>query len=135
MRDGDWRILVVDDDLEMCRLLEEFLQGEGFQVYATGDSLEASNLIKREEFDLIITDLKMNILKGLDLLEEVQRIAPLTPVIIITAFGTIESAIKAMKMGAYDYITKPFQMDELLLTLRKALETRQLKKEVIRLRK
>lgn len=135
MREGDWRILVVDDDLEMCRLLEEFLQGEGFQVYATGDSLEASNLIKREEFDLIITDLKMNVLKGLDLLEEVQRIAPLTPVIIITAFGTIESAIKAMKMGAYDYITKPFQMDELLLTLRKALETRQLKKEVIRLRK
>jgi len=135
MREENRRILVVDDDPEMCRLLSEFLQGEGFHVSSTGDSLEASNLIQREEFDLLITDLKMKGLKGLDLLEEVQRVAPLTPVIIITAFGTIESAIKAMKMGAYDYITKPFQMDELLLTLRKALETRYLKKEVIRLRK
>jgi DNA-binding NtrC family response regulator len=135
MREGNWRILVVDDDIEMCNLLTEFLRVEGFKVFATGDSLEASNLINHEEFDLIITDLKMKGLKGLDLLENVQKVSPLTPVIIITAFGSIESAIKAMKMGAYDYITKPFQMDELLLTLRKALETRQLKKEVIRLKR
>jgi len=135
MKEGNWRILVVDDDIEMCNLLTEFLREEGFKVFATGDSLEASNLINHEEFDLIITDLKMKGLKGLDLLENVQRVSPLTPVIIITAFGSIESAIKAMKMGAYDYITKPFQMDELLLTLRKALETRQLKKEVIRLKR
>jgi DNA-binding NtrC family response regulator len=74
-------------------------------------------------------------LKGLDLLEEAKKGAPLTPVIIITAFGTIESAIKAIKMGAYDYITKPFQMEELVLTVKKALENRLLKKEVIRLKK
>lgn len=135
MREGNDRILVVDDDLEMCGLLAEVLREEGFHVSATGDSFEALNLLKREEFDLLITDLKMKGLKGLDLLEEAKKVAPTTPVIIITAFGTIESAIKAMKMGAYDYITKPFQMDELILTLRKALETRQLRKEVIRLRK
>ncbi len=135
MREGNDRILVVDDDLEMGGLLSEVLQEEGFHVSTTGDSLEALSLLKREEFDLLITDLKMKGLKGLDLLEEAKRVAPTTPVIIITAFGTIESAIKAMKMGAYDYITKPFQMDELILTLRKALETRQLRKEVIRLRK
>ncbi len=135
MREGNDRILVVDDDLEMCGLLAEVLREEGFRVSATGDSLEALTLLKREEFDLLITDLKMKGLKGLDLLEEAKKVAPTTPVIIITAFGTVESAIKAMKMGAYDYITKPFQMDELLLTLRKALETRQLRKEVIRLRK
>jgi DNA-binding NtrC family response regulator len=80
-------------------------------------------------------DLKMKGLKGLDLLEEANKVAPLTHVIIITAFGTIESAIKAMKMGAYDYITKPFKMDELVLAVRKALENRFLKKEVVRLRK
>ncbi len=74
-------------------------------------------------------------LKGLDLLEEAKKVAPLTPVIIITAFGTIESAIQAMKMGAYDYITKPFQMDEIVLTVKKALENRLLKKEVVRLKK
>jgi len=91
--------------------------------------------IKKEDFDVIITDLKMKGLKGLDLLEETNKVAPLTPVIIITAFGTIESAIKAMKMGAYDYITKPFQMDELVLTVKKALENRFLKKEVVRLKK
>ena len=128
-------ILVVDDDLEMCQLLSDVLRGEGFSVHATGDSLQAAKLMKKEEFDVLITDLRMKGLKGLDLLEEANRVAPFTPVIIITAFGSIESAIQAMKMGAYDYVTKPFQMDELILTVRKALENRLLKKEVLRLKK
>jgi DNA-binding NtrC family response regulator len=131
----DYKVLVVDDDVEMCGLLSEVLKGEAFSVITTHDSLEASKILKREEFDIVITDLKMKGLKGLDLLEETNKVAPPTPVIIITAFGTIESAIKAMKMGAYDYITKPFQMDELVITVRKALENRLLKKEVVRLKK
>jgi DNA-binding NtrC family response regulator len=129
------KILVIDDDLEMCGLLSDVLKGEGFSVLAIGESLEASRALKKEEFDVIITDLKMKGLKGLDLLEEAKKVAPLTPVIIITAFGTIESAIQAMKMGAYDYITKPFQMDEIVLTVKKALENRLLKKEVVRLKR
>ena len=129
------KILVIDDDPEMCRLLSDVLKGEGFSVLAIGESLEASKALKKEEFDVIVTDLKMKGLKGLDLLEEAKKVAPLTPVIIITAFGTIESAIKAMKMGAYDYITKPFQIDEIVLTVKKALENRLLKKEVVRLKK
>ncbi|MEW6377500.1 MAG: sigma-54 dependent transcriptional regulator [Thermodesulfobacteriota bacterium] len=129
------KVLVVDDDLEMCGMLSDVLKEEGFSVLTMDESLEASRILKKEEFDVIITDLKMKGLKGLDLLEESNKMAPLTPVIIITAFGTIESAIKAMKMGAYDYITKPFQMDELVLTVRKALENRLLKKEVVRLKK
>jgi DNA-binding NtrC family response regulator len=133
--DRDRNVLVVDDDLEMCGLISDVLSGEGFSVLTTGDSLEASKTLKKEDFDVIITDLRMKGLKGLDLLEEARQVAPLTPVIIITAFGTIESAIKAMKMGAYDYITKPFQMDELVITVKKALENRLLKKEVIRLKK
>jgi DNA-binding NtrC family response regulator len=135
MGERDYKILVVDDDLEMCGVLSEVLQEEGFSVIALSDSLEAAKALKREEFDTIVTDLKMKGLKGLDLLEEAKKRAPLTPVIIITAFGTIESAIQAMKMGAYDYITKPFQVDELLLTVKKALENRLLKKEVVRLKK
>lgn len=135
MKDMNYKVLVVDDDLEMCGLLSDVLKGEGFSATRTGDSLEASKILKREEFDVIVTDLKMKGLKGLDLLEEAKSVAPMTPVIIITAFGTIESAIKAMKMGAYDYITKPFQMDELVLTVKKALENRLLKKEVVRLKK
>jgi DNA-binding NtrC family response regulator len=129
------RILVVDDDREMASLLSDVLRGEGFSVLPLSDSLEASRILQKEEFDVLITDLRMKGLKGLDLLEEAKKEAPLTPVIIITAFGTIESAIQAMKMGAYDYITKPFQMDQIVLTVRKALENRWLKKEVARLKK
>ena len=129
------KILIVDDDLEMCAFLSDLLQGEGFSVTTTGDSLEASKILKKEEFDILITDLRMKGLKGLDLLGEAKKIAPLTPVIIITAFGTIASAIQAMKLGAYDYITKPFQTDELILTVTKALENRFLKREIVRLKK
>jgi DNA-binding NtrC family response regulator len=133
--DRDYKVLVVDDDLEMCGLISDVLKGEGFSATSIGDSLEASKILKREEFDVIVTDLKMKGLKGLDLLEEAKKVAPRTPVIIITAFGTVESAIKAMKMGAYDYITKPFQVDEFVLTVKKALENRLLKSEVVRLKK
>jgi len=129
------KILVVDDDREMASLLSDVLRGEGFSVFPQSDSLEASKILQREEFDVLITDLKMKGLKGLDLLEEAKKVAPLTPVIIITAFGTIESAIQAMKLGAYDYITKPFQMDQIVLIVKKALENRWLKKEVVRLKK
>jgi len=135
MKEKNCKVLVVDDDLEMCRLLSDVLKGEGFSATSLDDSLEASKILIKEEFDVIITDLKMRGLKGLDLLEEAKKVAPLTPVIIITAFGTIESAIQAMKMGAYDYITKPFQVEELVLTVKKALENRLLKKEVVRLKK
>jgi len=135
MTNKRYRILVVDDDLEMCGLLSDVLSQEGFSALTISQSLEASKTIKKEEFDVIVTDLRMKGLKGLDLLQEAKRVAPLTPVIIITAFGTIESAIQAMKMGAYDYITKPFQIDEFVLTVKKALENRLLKKEVVRLRK
>ncbi len=135
MRDKGHKVLVVDDDDEMCRMVSDILKGEGFSVLAVNESLEASKLLNKEDFDVMITDLRMKGLKGLDLLEKANKVAPLTPVIIITAFGTIESAIKAMKMGAYDYITKPFKMEEFVLTVRKALENRLLKKEVVRLRK
>jgi DNA-binding NtrC family response regulator len=130
-----YKVLVVDDDPEMCRLLSDVLTGEKFSVLTIGESLEASKILNKEEFDIVIADLKMKGLKGLDLLEETKKVAPLTPVIIITAFGTIESAIQAMKMGAYDYITKPFQLNEIVMTVKKALENRLLKKEIVRLKK
>lgn len=129
------KILVVDDDREMCALLEEVLRAEGFFLTTSTSSEEAIRYLKKGDFDVVITDLMMQGLKGLELLHESKKIAPLTPVIIITAFGTVESAIKAMKMGAYDYITKPFQLDELILTVKKAMENRMLKEEVSRLKR
>jgi DNA-binding NtrC family response regulator len=135
MTDQNHRVLVVDDDPEMVSVLSDVLKEEGFSVFTTNESLGALRILKKEDFDVIITDLKMKGLQGLDLLEESNKVSPLTPVIIITAFGSIESAKKAIKMGAYDYITKPFEMDEIILTVRKALENRLLKKEVLRLKK
>jgi DNA-binding NtrC family response regulator len=128
-------VLVVDDDPGMCQMLSDVFQAEGWSTVTVTDSLDAAKTLRKQEFDILVTDLKMKGLKGLDLLEEAKRVAPVTPVIIITAFGTIESAIQAMRMGAYDYVTKPFQMDELVLTVRKALETRILKEEVARLKR
>jgi DNA-binding NtrC family response regulator len=135
MKSRRHKILVVDDDLQMCELLSDFLEGEGFSVRTLGNSAKALKILKEEEFDVILTDLKMKGKDGLDLLEETKQIAPETPVILMTAFGSIESAVKAMKMGAYDYITKSPDMDELMFTVRKALENRLLKKEVVDLRK
>jgi DNA-binding NtrC family response regulator len=135
MMDRRHKILVVDDDADMCELLSDVLEAEGLSVLTVVDSSEAAKILKEEEFDVIITDLQMKGLKGLDLLEEAKSVTPFTPVIIITAFGTIESAIKAIKMGADDYVTKPFRTDKIVLTVKKALENRMLKKEVVRLRK
>jgi DNA-binding NtrC family response regulator len=135
MKDKRHKILVVDDDLKMCELLSEILKDEGFSVTTSRDSLKASGILNKEEFDVILTDLKMHGMDGIDLLDEAKEAAPLTPVIIMTAFGTIETAIKAMKMGAYDYVLKSDQADELLLTVKKALEYRLLKKEIVHLRR
>jgi DNA-binding NtrC family response regulator len=135
MRGKDYKILVVDDDPEMCQTISDVLCEEGFSVDTLNESMQASKLLRNKEFDVIVTDLRMKGLKGLDLLGETRKVNPPPPVIIITAFGTIESAIQAMKMGAYDYITKPFKMEELVLTIQKALEHRLLKKEIIRLKR
>ncbi len=135
MKDKLHKILVVDDDLKMCELLSDILNGEGYSVTTSGNSLKALKILKEEEFDVLLTDLKMKGMDGIDLLDEAKQVAPLTPVIIMTAFGTIETAIKAMKMGAYDYVLKSDQMDELILVLRRAMEHRLLKKEIISLRR
>lgn len=135
MRDKLHKILVVDDDPRMCELLSDILSEEGYSTKTSGNSLKALKTLKGEEFDVILTDLKMKGMDGMDLLEEAKQAAPFTPVIIMTAFGTIETAIKAMKMGAYDYVLKSDQTDGLILTVKKALEYRLLKKEIARLRK
>ena len=135
MEENNYRILVVDDDEEMCLLIAEVLLKKEFSVVTLSDSLQAAQVLRQEEFDVIVTDLEMKGLRGTDLLREATVASPMTPVIIITAFGSIESAIQAMKLGAYDYVTKPFDKEELVLVVKKAIENRTLKKEVLRLRK
>lgn len=115
------RILVVDDEPNMRKVLSALLRGDGYEVVAASSGEEALRCFKSREFNAIITDLKMPGMSGLDVLSEVSRINSSIPVIVITAYGTVENAVEAMKKGAYDYVLKPFDNNEIRLTVRKAL--------------
>ena len=115
-------ILVVDDDLRMRQLMAELLTREGYGVSATGDSREALMMLKEKVYDLVVTDLKMPHADGLDVLSFAKEANPDTLVIMVTAHGTVESAIEAIRKGAYDYIQKPFDPDHVLLLVRRALD-------------
>lgn len=128
------RVLVVDDEKSMCDFLEIMLKKEGYQVRTTTDPREALELVEKEPFHLVLTDVRMPEIDGFQVLRRVKEVQPETLVIMITAYGSPEGAVEAMKQGAYDYITKPFRVDEVKLVIRKALERYRLWEENIRLR-
>lgn len=116
-----FEILVVDDDRRMRQLIEEILTESGFSVASSGDGRDALLMLKERPYDLIITDLKMPYVDGMDILAYAKQVNPDGLIIMITAHGTIESAIEAIKKGAYDYIQKPFDPDRLLLIIERAV--------------
>lgn len=116
------KILVVDDDASLRRVLSHHLSEAGYQVVAAADGKNGLELSTEEQIDLVITDIQMPEMSGLELLRRIKVISPDTAVLVITAFGSIETAVEAMKLGAYDYVTKPFNREELLLTVSKALQ-------------
>jgi two-component system response regulator AtoC len=123
-------LLVVDDDAETRDLLSEFLGEAGHRVVTSGSGEEALEIGKRESFDVIISDMRLGPnLTGLDVLRAYKSIQPESEVILITAFGSMETAIEAVKAGAFDYISKPFKIDEVLLQVERALGNRQLVRE------
>jgi len=126
-------ILIVDDEKNYLVVLEALLSPEGYEIIASDKAQDALRLIREADVDLVLTDMKMPGMTGMELLEEAKKIKPEVPVIMMTAYGTIEMAVEAMKKHAYDYITKPFQNEELKLTIRKALENYRLVKENRRL--
>ena len=128
------RVLVVDDEAGMRKSLAIMLRREDYTVAEAAGGTEALDQIGREVFDLIVADLNMDDLSGLEVLRHVKQANPDVEVIMMTAYGTIESAVEAMKLGAFDFITKPFQPEEILLRVRNALDKRQLRREVHRLR-
>ena len=127
-------ILVVDDEKEMRQLLRDTLEEEQYRVVVASDGHEALICMKTEKFPVVVTDLRMKGMDGLGLLEQVVRKHPESNLIMMTAFGTVESAVDAMKHGAFDYLTKPVKTDELLVTVGKALREALLRKEVQQLR-
>lgn len=115
-----FEILVIDDDMRMKQLIEEILSEEGYNATAVSDSREAIILLKERHYDIVITDLKMPYVDGIQVLTFAKQFHPDTLVIMITAHGTIESAIEAIRKGAYDYIQKPFSPDQLILLIKRA---------------
>jgi two-component system response regulator PilR (NtrC family) len=128
------RILVVDDERSMREFLEIFFRREGYAAVTAADVDAALLAVESDDFDVVISDVAMPGRDGLELLRAVKATAPETVVIMITAFATTETAIAAMKEGAYDYVTKPFKVDELRLVVEKALEKKLLTQENRRLR-
>jgi DNA-binding NtrC family response regulator len=127
-------VLVVEDKDSMAQMLSQAIGGEGYQIVLARDGREGIQKFKENQIDLVVTDLKLPHKSGLDVLEMVKEHNPLIPVILMTAYGTIETAVKAVKEGAYDFLTKPFDPDHLLILIGKALEKQRLFTENILLR-
>ena len=123
------RILVVDDEINMQVVLRAMLKKEGYEVFTAPDGREALKVLADDDIDVVVTDLKMPNLDGMGLLERVAADYPAVPVIMITAHGTVATAVDALKKGAFDYVTKPFEQDELKNVVLKAIKTRRLSDE------
>ncbi|OGR00828.1 MAG: hypothetical protein A2284_06295 [Deltaproteobacteria bacterium RIFOXYA12_FULL_61_11] len=128
------KVLVVDDEVSICEFFEIFLRKEGYLVTTTTSSNDALEMLRATHFDLVISDLKMPGVGGLEVLQRAKEVDPNTIVILITAFGSMENAIEAMKRGAYDYILKPFQVDNIKHVVTKASERLLLARENVYLR-
>jgi two-component system, NtrC family, response regulator AtoC len=128
------RILIVEDEREMRAMVEKGLQRRGFQPLAVSAADEALHRLAEEDFDTVLTDLRMPGMDGLALCERIMLNRPDIPVVVVTAFGSLETAVAAIRAGAYDFITKPIDLDALVLVLERAVQHRALRAEVRRLR-
>src|SRR5579872_1126277 len=130
MANRNANILVVDDDPDALDLLSEVLQDEGYRVVTAGTASDALAVGEKSRFDVILTDIRLGPeLDGLDVLRAFKSIQPDSEVILITAFGSMETAIQAVKAGAFDYLSKPFKIEEVLTRVRRALDNRNLVRE------
>jgi DNA-binding NtrC family response regulator len=121
------RILAVDDELDMLTLIRMIIEGySNHQIMTTNNPLEVADLLTKEQFDLIITDLKMPGLDGMELLELAKKYDKDALILMVTAFGSLESAEEAVRKGAFDYISKPFRKEQILLAIDKAMRWREM---------
>ena len=123
------KVLVVDDERKMRRVLQILLERMGIESVGAESGEEALERFQAEKFDLVLTDLKMPGMTGLELLARVREVDAEVPVMLLTAYGTVQTAVDAMKLGAFDYVLKPFDLEVVELTVRKALEMRQYRTE------
>lgn len=129
------KILVVDDEESIREFFEIMLKREGYEVFTKSNGREGLEFLKGTPVDLVISDIQMPELSGMEMLAKIRETDPELPVVMITAFGSTETAVEAMKLGAYDYVQKPFKIDEVKIIVRQALERRSLRMENAQLKK
>ena len=130
------RILVIDDEVDMLFLLRTIIEeNTEYHVETTNNPLEGIKIMKEKDIDLVVTDLKMPVMDGMDFFSKAKELKPDVPVIIITAFGSTGTANKALAKGIADFITKPFRKDSILFTIKRTLELAQVKRENIDLKR
>src|SRR5581483_4592360 len=122
-------ILIVEDEAKMRRLLELNLGDQGFTTHAVADAESGLKLLGQQEIDLVVTDFRLPGMNGLEFLQAIKRINASLPVVMMTAYGSVESAVEAMKLGASDYVLKPFSLEEMTLLVRKQLDAHNLREE------
>ncbi|MBN8679872.1 MAG: sigma-54-dependent Fis family transcriptional regulator [Chitinophagales bacterium] len=120
------RILIVDDEVPIRRTLRDILEFEGYEVDEASDGLECIAKVQKEKYDVVITDIKMPKMDGIEALERLQILSPETPVIMVSGHGTIDTAVEAVKKGAFDFISKPPDLNRMLITVRNALDRSEL---------
>ena len=126
----EYSILIIDDEQSQREVLKGYLQKKNFRVITASSGIEGLEVVNKEQVDIVLSDYKMPDKTGIEVLEEVKRINPEISFVLMTAYGTIENAVKAMRLGAYDYLSKPIDLDELELLLEKIIENKNLKSEV-----
>ena len=125
----DYNILVIDDEAAQRDILTGYLKKKGYQIFAASSGKEGIEITKNEPVDIILSDFKMPELNGIEVLEQVKKMNPEISFVIVTAYGTVENAVKAMRLGAFDYISKPVDLDELDLMIERIIEHKNLKSE------
>ena len=124
------KILIIDDEAFICENVQRILSSEGFQVCTAATGQEARDIVASEEIDLALLDLNLGTENGIDILKALKELDPELLVIIITGYGSVESAVESLKLGAFHYMKKPFKADALRLIVKLALKTQTLKREV-----
>ncbi|HEX6558354.1 MAG TPA: response regulator, partial [Longimicrobiales bacterium] len=136
--ESDWieppKVLAVDDEQVVCESIRRVLSQEGYQVMTTTSSREGVDLIRKHTFDLLLLDIKMPEIDGIEFLREARAVSPETEVIIVTGYATIETAVEAIKLGAFDYLEKPVSPPQLIVAAARALERKHLVDLTLRLR-
>lgn len=129
------KILIIDDEKSIRNTLKEILSYEGYEVTEAQDGIEGLKFVEKDKFDIILSDIKMPKMDGIEVLEKLQEISPETPVVMISGHGNIDTAVEAIRKGAFDYISKPLDLNRMLVTIRNAMDRSVLVKETKTLKK